>query len=66
MFRLLLKVVHHSRSSNILFNLDAIEIARLQNSLQHLRETQETLTDAVKADNDPVLVQALEENVVVM
>ncbi|KAI0081722.1 hypothetical protein K474DRAFT_1134288 [Panus rudis PR-1116 ss-1] len=38
------------------------EIARLQNSLQHLRETQEQLREAIKTDPDPEFTKAIEEN----
>jgi len=48
----------------------AKEIARLQNSLKHLNETQEFLKEAIDAEStdtvDPELTQAYEENQVVM
>lgn len=43
-----------------------IEIARLQNSLQHLRKTQNELQLATDTDHDPELLNALEENNEVM
>ncbi|KAK7470532.1 hypothetical protein VKT23_001957 [Stygiomarasmius scandens] len=46
------------------------EIARLQNSLKHLNETQEFLKEAIGAEStdtvDPELTQAYEENQVVI
>lgn len=42
------------------------EIARLQNSLVLLRETQQTLQEAIDDTQDPDFVQALEENTGVM
>jgi len=42
------------------------EIARLQNSLQHLASTQSSLEQHLAADPDPDLIQALEENRVVI
>ncbi|EPT03748.1 hypothetical protein FOMPIDRAFT_1115201 [Fomitopsis schrenkii] len=38
------------------------EIARLQNSLQHLRRTQHELQIATDTDYDPEIAKALEEN----
>lgn len=38
------------------------EIARLQNSLSHLRSTQEQLKDALAEDPDPEFTKAVEEN----
>ena len=45
-----------------------IEIARLQNSLEHLRDTQQQLQENVESEEncDPVILQAFEENKVVM
>ncbi|KAF7292408.1 hypothetical protein HMN09_01224900 [Mycena chlorophos] len=40
----------------------AEEIARLQNSLQHLHDTQTMLKEAMESDPDPELTKALEEN----
>ena len=42
------------------------EIARLQNSLVHLRETQQSLQEAIDDTRDPDFMQALEENAGVM
>lgn len=42
------------------------EIARLQNSLVLLRETQQTLQEAIDDTQDPDFVEALEENTGVM
>ena len=42
------------------------EIARLQNSVKHLNETQEQLRDATQHTPDPEFIQALEENTIVM
>lgn len=44
------------------------EIARLQNSLEHLQNTQRQLHENVNSEEhaDPILLQALEENKVVM
>ncbi|KAL1722454.1 hypothetical protein EV715DRAFT_287468 [Schizophyllum commune] len=38
------------------------EISRLQNSLQHLKETQDLLRSHLKSEADPDLQQALNEN----
>ncbi|KAJ3523236.1 hypothetical protein NM688_g8761 [Phlebia brevispora] len=38
------------------------EIARLQNSLAHLKSTQESLQEAIDETHDPDFVQAMEEN----
>ncbi|KAF8517771.1 hypothetical protein JB92DRAFT_2809546, partial [Gautieria morchelliformis] len=40
------------------------EIARLQNSLEHLRDTQQQLQESVGAEEhpDPIILQALDEN----
>lgn len=43
-----------------------LEIARLQNSLQHLRRTQHELQIATDTDYDPEIAKALEENNEVM
>ena len=45
--------------------LSVIEIGRLQNSLRHLKRTQDELR-AYNSDDDPELVQALKENEAVM
>ncbi|KAF8315646.1 hypothetical protein DL93DRAFT_2135698 [Clavulina sp. PMI_390] len=42
------------------------EIARLQNSLQHLEETQTILKEHTATDPDPELIEALRDNNVVM
>ncbi|KAI0322511.1 hypothetical protein OF83DRAFT_1093694 [Amylostereum chailletii] len=44
------------------------EIARLQNSLQHLRKTQDEIRKFIEADRDPdpELVEAKQENETVM
>lgn len=42
------------------------EIARLQNSLQHLGETQSVIEEHVASDPDPDLLEALSDNRVVM
>lgn len=42
------------------------EIDRLQNSLAHLRKTQDELRDALSSDPDPVFKEAIEENEEVM
>ena len=43
-----------------------LEIARLENSLQHLRRTQDELRSQHSDDPDPELSQALRENEAVM
>jgi hypothetical protein len=50
----------------LIFDDELAEIARLQNSLQHLRATQDMLRETLKTDDDPELASALEENDVVM
>lgn len=50
----------------ISYPVELTEIARLQNSLQHLTSTQSILEEHVATDPDPDLIQALEENRVVM
>jgi len=42
------------------------EIARLQNSLQHLKRTQEQLEEATASDPDPEFTKAIEENSLVI
>lgn len=44
----------------------ASEISRLQNSLQHLKETQDLLRSHLQSEADPDLQQALNENEEVM
>ena len=46
--------------------ISLIEIARLQNSLSHLKRTQDGLEEAISESRDPEFVQALEENAGVM
>jgi len=50
----------------ISYPVELTEIARLQNSLQHLTSTQSVLEEHLATDPDPDLIQALEENRVVM
>ncbi|PCH41084.1 hypothetical protein WOLCODRAFT_40572, partial [Wolfiporia cocos MD-104 SS10] len=42
------------------------EISRLQNSLSHLKRTQEELQEAASATQDPEFSQAIEENALVI
>ena len=58
----------HSIWSPISWSVQRLEIVRLQNSLEHLRQTQEGLREYLASESleDPEIAKALEENELVM
>ena len=61
-----LQKVHLTGTGPLGVVLTAAEIARLQHSIGKLKETQQLLAEEVKADPDPELQTAFEENADVM